>query len=182
MPDDADYQALRRERLRRLRSWRSTAWSSSPPQLHAGRAARAAVRARRSRATIASRAGARSASGRACGSARARPRAAEAAGALRRVPLRRSDGRHGRHDSATTRASTSTTRYHPQTILAYELNDKPLPVANGAPLRLRVERQLGYKHGEVRDARSSWSRASRTSAAARAATGKTRATSGTRGI
>ena len=35
--------------------------------------------------------------------------------------------------------------YHPQTILAYELNDEPLPVAHGAPLRLRVERQLGYK-------------------------------------
>jgi DMSO/TMAO reductase YedYZ molybdopterin-dependent catalytic subunit len=25
------------------------------------------------------------------------------------------------------------------------MNDKPLPVANGAPLRVRVERQLGYK-------------------------------------
>jgi DMSO/TMAO reductase YedYZ molybdopterin-dependent catalytic subunit len=35
--------------------------------------------------------------------------------------------------------------FHPQTILAYEMNDAPLPVANGAPLRLRVERQLGYK-------------------------------------
>jgi DMSO/TMAO reductase YedYZ molybdopterin-dependent catalytic subunit len=35
--------------------------------------------------------------------------------------------------------------YHPQTILAYGLNGGPLPVANGAPLRLRVERQLGYK-------------------------------------
>jgi len=35
--------------------------------------------------------------------------------------------------------------YHPQTILAYGLNGRPLPVANGAPLRLRVERQLGYK-------------------------------------
>jgi DMSO/TMAO reductase YedYZ molybdopterin-dependent catalytic subunit len=35
--------------------------------------------------------------------------------------------------------------FHPQTIMAYELNDKPLPVANGAPLRVRVERQLGYK-------------------------------------
>ncbi len=34
---------------------------------------------------------------------------------------------------------------HPQTILAYDLNDKPLPVPNGAPLRVRVERQLGYK-------------------------------------
>lgn len=34
---------------------------------------------------------------------------------------------------------------HPQTILAYGLNGKPLPVANGAPVRLRAERQLGYK-------------------------------------
>jgi DMSO/TMAO reductase YedYZ molybdopterin-dependent catalytic subunit len=38
--------------------------------------------------------------------------------------------------------------FHPQTILAYDLNGKPLPVANGAPLRLRVERQLGYKHAK----------------------------------
>jgi DMSO/TMAO reductase YedYZ molybdopterin-dependent catalytic subunit len=35
--------------------------------------------------------------------------------------------------------------YHPQTILAYAMNGAPLPVTNGAPLRLRVERQLGYK-------------------------------------
>ena len=34
---------------------------------------------------------------------------------------------------------------HPQTILAYEMNGKPLPVEHGAPLRLRVETQLGYK-------------------------------------
>jgi len=34
---------------------------------------------------------------------------------------------------------------HPQTILAYEMNGAPLPVEHGAPLRLRVERQLGYK-------------------------------------
>ena len=34
---------------------------------------------------------------------------------------------------------------HPQTILAYEMNDKVLPVPYGAPLRLRLERQLGYK-------------------------------------
>ena len=38
--------------------------------------------------------------------------------------------------------------YHPQTILAYELNDATLPVPNGAPVRLRVERQLGYKHAK----------------------------------
>jgi DMSO/TMAO reductase YedYZ molybdopterin-dependent catalytic subunit len=35
--------------------------------------------------------------------------------------------------------------HHPQTILAYELNGKPLPMKNGAPLRVRIERQLGYK-------------------------------------
>jgi DMSO/TMAO reductase YedYZ molybdopterin-dependent catalytic subunit len=38
--------------------------------------------------------------------------------------------------------------FHPQTILAWNLNDQPLPVPNGAPLRLRVERQLGYKHAK----------------------------------
>ena len=35
--------------------------------------------------------------------------------------------------------------YHPQTILAYALNGALLPIANGAPLRVRIERQLGYK-------------------------------------
>ncbi len=35
--------------------------------------------------------------------------------------------------------------YHPQTLLAHEMNGRPLPIAHGAPLRLRVERQLGYK-------------------------------------
>lgn len=34
---------------------------------------------------------------------------------------------------------------HPQTLLAYDLNGAPLPVKNGAPVRLRAERQLGYK-------------------------------------
>jgi DMSO/TMAO reductase YedYZ molybdopterin-dependent catalytic subunit len=38
--------------------------------------------------------------------------------------------------------------YHPQTILAYEMNDRPLDVPHGAPLRLRFERQLGYKHAK----------------------------------
>ena len=38
--------------------------------------------------------------------------------------------------------------YHEQTLLAYALNGQPLPVANGAPIRLRVERQLGYKHAK----------------------------------
>jgi DMSO/TMAO reductase YedYZ molybdopterin-dependent catalytic subunit len=34
---------------------------------------------------------------------------------------------------------------HPQTILAYGMNGRELPLAHGAPLRLRVETQLGYK-------------------------------------
>jgi DMSO/TMAO reductase YedYZ molybdopterin-dependent catalytic subunit len=34
---------------------------------------------------------------------------------------------------------------HAQTILAYDMNGKPLTVPYGAPLRLRLERQLGYK-------------------------------------
>ncbi len=38
--------------------------------------------------------------------------------------------------------------FHPQTILAWALNDRLLGVPNGAPLRLRVERQLGYKHAK----------------------------------
>ena len=38
--------------------------------------------------------------------------------------------------------------FHPQTILAYGMNDAALPVGHGAPLRLRVERQLGYKHAK----------------------------------
>jgi DMSO/TMAO reductase YedYZ molybdopterin-dependent catalytic subunit len=38
--------------------------------------------------------------------------------------------------------------FHPQTILAYELNGTPLDVPHGAPLRLRFERQLGYKHAK----------------------------------
>lgn len=38
--------------------------------------------------------------------------------------------------------------FHPQTILAYDMNNAPLEIAHGAPLRLRVERQLGYKHAK----------------------------------
>ena len=38
--------------------------------------------------------------------------------------------------------------YHPQTMLAYELNGEPLDIPHGAPLRLRFERQLGYKQAK----------------------------------
>jgi DMSO/TMAO reductase YedYZ molybdopterin-dependent catalytic subunit len=37
---------------------------------------------------------------------------------------------------------------HAQTILAWRMNGQPLPEAHGAPIRLRVERQLGYKHAK----------------------------------
>ena len=38
--------------------------------------------------------------------------------------------------------------FHPQTILAYGMNGDALPVRHGAPLRLRVERQIGYKNAK----------------------------------
>jgi DMSO/TMAO reductase YedYZ molybdopterin-dependent catalytic subunit len=47
-------------------------------------------------------------------------------------------------DSRSHREHRSCDAFHPQTILAYEMNGAPLPVPHGAPLR-RLERQLGYK-------------------------------------
>ena len=38
--------------------------------------------------------------------------------------------------------------FHPQTILAWRMNDMPLTEGHGAPIRLRVERQLGYKQAK----------------------------------
>ncbi len=38
--------------------------------------------------------------------------------------------------------------FHSQTIVAHRLNGAPLPVRNGAPLRMRIEKQLGYKHAK----------------------------------
>jgi DMSO/TMAO reductase YedYZ molybdopterin-dependent catalytic subunit len=38
--------------------------------------------------------------------------------------------------------------FHPQTILAHSLNNQPISTGHGAPLRLRVERQLGYKQAK----------------------------------
>jgi len=38
--------------------------------------------------------------------------------------------------------------FHPQTVLAHTMNGQPLPEEHGAPLRLRVERQLGYKQAK----------------------------------
>ncbi len=38
--------------------------------------------------------------------------------------------------------------FHPQTILAHSMNGAPLSVGHGAPLRMRIERQLGYKQAK----------------------------------
>jgi DMSO/TMAO reductase YedYZ molybdopterin-dependent catalytic subunit len=38
--------------------------------------------------------------------------------------------------------------FHPQTILAHTMNGRALPIDHGAPVRLRVERQLGYKQAK----------------------------------
>ena len=35
--------------------------------------------------------------------------------------------------------------WHPQTLLAYGMNGETLPAPHGAPIRLKVPRQLGYK-------------------------------------
>ncbi|WP_426038022.1 hypothetical protein [Brevundimonas sp. DC300-4] len=60
------------------------------------------------------------------------------------------------------------------------MNDQILPIANEAPLRLRLERQLGYKMAKHIN-RWKWSKASPTSPAARAATENTAAIGGTPG-
>ena len=75
----------------------------------------------------------------------ARGRATEGAGAIRRLSLRRPEGRQHQlyYESIDLEDA-----FHPQTILAYDLNDRTLPIPNGAPVRLRVERQLGYKHAK----------------------------------
>jgi DMSO/TMAO reductase YedYZ molybdopterin-dependent catalytic subunit len=38
--------------------------------------------------------------------------------------------------------------YHPQTILAWRMNGRMLPVAHGAPVRVKLARQLGYKQAK----------------------------------
>jgi len=65
-----------------------------------------------------------------------------------------SEGNTDGRDEANTLSGPPPTYYgtidmadatHPQTILAHSMNGAPLPIPHGAPLRLRVERQLGYK-------------------------------------
>jgi DMSO/TMAO reductase YedYZ molybdopterin-dependent catalytic subunit len=65
--------------------------------------------------------------------------------AARYVVFRCADPMEDTDDSNYYESIDMVDAYHPQTILAYGLNGGALPVQNGAPLRLRVERQLGYK-------------------------------------
>ena len=51
------------------------------------------------------------------------------------------DGDAGRYYESVDLAEAR----HPQSILAYDMNDAPLTVPHGAPLRARLERKLGYK-------------------------------------
>ena len=39
-----------------------------------------------------------------------------------------------------------TEAWHPQTLLAYGMNAQEIPADHGAPIRLKVPRQLGYKN------------------------------------
>ena len=144
-PDDEIYKGLLRNDFA---DWRlEVAGLVEKPLVAVARPAhRHAVAAPRSRATTASRAGAASPNGPAC--------------RWRWCSTRRRSSREARFvvfhclDSIERGLSGDVKYYgsidlidarHPQTILAYGLNGKPLPVENGAPLRVRVERQLGYK-------------------------------------
>mgnify|MGYP003694575869 CR=1 FL=1 len=95
-------------------------------------------------------------------------------------------------DSMDGRRSTAATRYYESIDLddALPRADASSPTSsttsrcrsrNGAPLRCRVERQLGYKQAKYVMRDRAGRRASPASAAARAATGRTKATSGTAG-
>jgi hypothetical protein len=100
-------------------------------------------RAPRSPATIASRAGARSANGPAC-PLRLLLRA-PACPQARYIVFHCADDFGG---IPYYESIDLIDAFHPQTILAWAMNDRPLEVGHGAPLRLRVERQLGYKHAK----------------------------------
>ncbi len=59
---------------------------------------------------------------------------------VRYVYFQSADGYYSSWDIAST--------LHPQTLLAYQKNGEPLPVDNGAPLRLASPVKLGYKQSK----------------------------------
>ena len=141
-PDDAAYQALARRRLRRLATAGRRAGRAADELLARSSCAPCAAGCR-SRVTIASRAGAPSASGKACRwptcwrwCGRPRRRATWCSIAPIRWTMPAPN---------TTKASTWRMPIIRRPFLPMSSTTRPLPIANGAPLRVRVERQLGYK-------------------------------------
>jgi DMSO/TMAO reductase YedYZ molybdopterin-dependent catalytic subunit len=63
----------------------------------------------------------------------------------RYIVFRCFDNLGGNNDGQYYESIDLNDAFHPQTILAYDMNGAPLPVPHGAPLRVRIERQLGYK-------------------------------------
>jgi DMSO/TMAO reductase YedYZ molybdopterin-dependent catalytic subunit/thiosulfate reductase cytochrome b subunit len=57
----------------------------------------------------------------------------------------RSFGKHEKSGKPYYECVSIDLGWHPQSILAYEFNGKPLPLEHGAPLRLRLETKLGFK-------------------------------------
>ncbi len=135
-PRNAEYQHHASEGFRNWRlpisglvrdraSCRSTRSEACPP-------------GRRSRRTSANRGGRRSANGRVPRSSECSKRLVASLPAARYVVIDTFDGWYEGYDLFEVA--------HAQTILAYGLNGRDLPRGNGAPLRLRVERQCGYKN------------------------------------
>ena len=151
IPRDADYVGAAQRRLRRLPADASAAWSRSRPSSRSTQ-----LRALPSRTQITRH---DCVEGWSCiGKWKGVPLGADPRpGASRRrrrsfVVFRCFDSMDGPsldgRDSRYYESIDLDDAHHAQTILAYELNDKPLPVINGAPLRCRVERQLGYKQAK----------------------------------
>ena len=97
----------------------------------------------RPRCTTASRAGRRSAAGRASRWRRSSTDASSSPEA--RYLVFHSFQRHEQSGKPYYEVIDLETARQPQTILAYEMNGVPLPIPHGAPLRLRVENELGFK-------------------------------------
>lgn len=67
-------------------------------------------------------------------------RLAQPEAGVRYVYFESADGYYGSWDLASA--------LHPQTLLAYQKNGAPLPIDNGAPLRLAAPIKLGYKQSK----------------------------------
>ena len=133
-------------------SSRSAAWSSSRSNCRSPISA-PCRRARRSPGTTASRAGAASANGRACRSARcSRRRSSSLTRATSCSIAPTISAETGTEDGKYYESIALVDAFHPQTILAYEMNDQTLPVPHGAPLAAARRAAARLQDGEIRDA------------------------------